>query len=84
MAPNNGFARWIVRDTNWSRTGLPMAAVLTLLSPLLGKGLRRGAFSVFAQLPVYMIHQYEEHGHDAFKEYRPHPQHPAVGPRWVA
>jgi hypothetical protein len=40
-----------------------------VLSPLVRKGLGKGLFSLFIQLPIYMLHQYEEHGHGAFKEY---------------
>lgn len=69
MDPDESFAGWVVRDTNWSRAGIPMAAVLTLLIPLLRRVLGVGALSVFAQLPIYLVHQYEEYGHGAFKAY---------------
>ncbi len=69
MASDSRFVDWIVADTHWSRAGLPAAALLTCLAPFLRRGLSSGAFSVFVQLPVYLVHQYEEHGHGAFKEY---------------
>lgn len=61
------FAAWFMRDIHWSRAGLPLAIVLLLLGPVVRRGLGRGVFPVYLQLPVYMLHQYEEHGHGAFK-----------------
>lgn len=69
MALDSGFRKWFVRDTSWSRAAVPMAVLLMALTPFLRRGLGRGAFSVFLQLPIYMFHQYEEHGHGAFKAY---------------
>ena len=69
MTSNESFAHWIIRDTNWSRGTVPMASVLLALSPFLRRGLGKGAFAIFLQLPLYMVHQYEEHGHGAFKAY---------------
>lgn len=58
---------WWVRDTHWSRAGLPLAAGLLLLAPLVGRRVNRATFLVYLQLPAYMLHQYEEHAHGAFK-----------------
>ena len=58
---------WFVRDTSWSRVGLPLAAVLLALSPLVRRRADRATVLTYLQLPVYMLHQYEEHGHGAFK-----------------
>ena len=61
------FAAWFIHDTNWSRAGLPLAIVLLLLGPIVRRSIGKGVFQVYLQLPVYMLHQYEEHGHGAFK-----------------
>jgi hypothetical protein len=61
------FEAWFLRY--WSRTTLPAAAVLLALSPFLLRGLGFAAFLVFFQLPVYMIHQYEEHAEGRFKQF---------------
>jgi len=56
-----------MRDTSWSRVGLPLAAGLLVLAPLVRRWVGRATLLVYLQLPVYMLHQYEEHGHGAFK-----------------
>ena len=64
---SESFPAWFLHDTHWSRAGLPLAGALLLLAPIVRHGLRRGAFLIYLQLPIYMLHQYEEHGHGAFK-----------------
>jgi hypothetical protein len=44
-----------------------MALVLMLLGPLVRSGAGRAVSLVYYQLPLYMFHQYEEHGHGAFR-----------------
>jgi hypothetical protein len=46
---------------------LPLAIVLFLLGPFLRPALGPSRFLIFLHLPVYMLHQVEEHGHGAFK-----------------
>lgn len=46
-----------------------MAVLLLALAPLLFWRLGVVFSLVFLQLPVYMIHQYEEHSHGQFKKY---------------
>ncbi|MFN8535192.1 MAG: HXXEE domain-containing protein [Dehalococcoidia bacterium] len=58
---------WYQHDTHWSRAGLVCASVLLALSPFLWAGLGPVAFLVFLHLPIYLVHQFEEHGHGAFK-----------------
>jgi len=64
------FTSWF--RTNWSRVCIPAALILLVLSPFLLRGLSLAAFLIFLQLPVYMFHQYEEHGHGAFRAYVNH------------
>ncbi|MDQ2786451.1 MAG: HXXEE domain-containing protein [Chloroflexota bacterium] len=65
MRPAYRFPAWFA--CNWSRTGLPLAVGFLLLSPLLFRALGLATWLAFLLLPVYMIHQYEEHAHGAFK-----------------
>jgi hypothetical protein len=67
FSSHDRFTAWIVEDTHWSRAGLPMAIVLMLLGPLVRSGAGRAVSLVYYQLPLYMFHQYEEHGHGAFR-----------------
>lgn len=66
-AAGGGPVPWIMRDTSWSRLGLALALGLLLLAPAVGRYATRATLLVYLQLPVYMLHQYEEHGHGAFK-----------------
>ena len=55
---------WILE--NWSRMALPFA-VLTLCSlPVFLTGATLPLVLLYTSLPVYMIHQYEEHAHGRF------------------
>src|SRR4051794_34123866 len=58
---------WLMRDTSWSRLGLPLAAGLLALTPAVSRRATRTVLLTYLQLPIYMFHQYEEHGHGAFK-----------------
>jgi|WetSurMetagenome_2_1015567.scaffolds.fasta_scaffold107349_2 hypothetical protein len=59
------FYEWAIG--NWARASLPGAILLLLLSPFVYSGVGKEAFLVFLLLPVYMIHQYEEHAKGQFK-----------------
>lgn len=48
---------------NWAYATPPIALLLVGLYPFIGQAI---AFPVFLSLPVYMIHQYEEHDGDRF------------------
>jgi len=63
---NASLKEWFT--SNWSRAGLVTAIILLLLSPLFFMHLGV-AFWVFFQLPIYMLHQYEEHSDGQFKLY---------------
>ena len=60
---------WFVRDQQWARAGVPLALILGLLGPFLRPTLGGSRFLIFLHLPLYMLHQVEEHGHGAFKAY---------------
>jgi len=61
------YCDWII--LNWSRTTLPIVMILLFLSPVLFIKLGSTLFFVFLQLPIYMIHQFEEHSQNKFKIY---------------
>jgi hypothetical protein len=62
------FYEWAIG--NWARASLPVAILLLLLSPFLYTGVGIEAFLVFLLLlPVYMIHQYEEHARGQFNRF---------------
>ena len=63
------FLPWFIRDQQWARVALPLSIVLGLLGPIFRPALGRSRFLIFLHTPVYMLHQFEEHGHGAFKAY---------------
>lgn len=67
VAAADTFPGWFVQDIHWSRAGIPLAGALLLLAPLVRRAVGRAPFLVYLQWPVYLLHQYEEHGHGAFK-----------------
>ena len=61
------FTRWFVQS--WSRVALPLSLGLLLFSPFILRGTGFLPFLVFLHVPVYMIHQYEEHAHGRFRDF---------------
>ncbi len=49
---------------NWVYGGFLAGLLLVLLEPVLTRSWAPALAAVFLQLPVYMLHQYEEHDHD--------------------
>lgn len=66
MAIDDGFRFWPWFVANWSRMALPAGIVgaLTIASLLLDGN--RDEAMVALLLPIYMVHQYEEHAHGRF------------------
>ncbi len=60
---------WLVAKWNWPYAALFTAGFLGLLAPLVFRyaGLPLGL--VYLQLPIYMLHQYEEHADDRFRRW---------------
>jgi hypothetical protein len=52
---------------NWVYGGFLAALLLLLLAPLITRSWSLALGAVFLQLPVYMLHQYEEHDNDRFR-----------------
>lgn len=58
------FRTWVL--DNWMRAGLVTAIVLLALLPLFWDRSELALLLTFVLLPIYMIHQYEEHAHGRF------------------
>jgi hypothetical protein len=54
---------------NWMYAGLVAALFLLALAPLLGGGWSGALVLTYLLLPIYMIHQVEEHAGDRFRTY---------------
>lgn len=61
--------RWLVRDWQWPAAGLFTAAILFALMPLFAALAGTALTLLYVQLPVYMLHQWEEHSGDRFRLY---------------
>jgi hypothetical protein len=55
-----------LRD-NWVYGGVLAALMLLVLTPVLASGWSPALLLIWLQLPVYMLHQYEEHDDDRFR-----------------
>jgi Protein of unknown function with HXXEE motif len=62
-----GLGRWVI--DNWSRMALPFAVLALVSLPLFLSGGNLSVILLYTLLPVYMIHQYEEHAHGRFVEF---------------
>ncbi|MEM9393031.1 MAG: HXXEE domain-containing protein [Pseudomonadota bacterium] len=51
---------------NWVYATPPIALLLVLLYPFIGSSIE---LAVFLSLPIYMLHQYEEHDNDRFAQF---------------
>ena len=54
---------------NWVYGGFLAALMLLLLTPVLASGWSLALLLIWLQLPVYMLHQYEEHDDDRFRRF---------------
>jgi Protein of unknown function with HXXEE motif len=57
-----------LRD-NWVYGGFLAALMLLALTPVLGSGWSVALLLMWLQLPIYMVHQYEEHDDDRFRRF---------------
>lgn len=58
---------WIL--DNWARMALPFAALMLCSLPVFLTATNVPMILLYTLLPVYMIHQYEEHAHGRFVEF---------------
>jgi hypothetical protein len=61
--------RWLVAEWQWPKAAAFAAVFLLALLPIVWSELGAAAALIYAQLPAYMFHQLEEHGHDRFRTY---------------
>lgn len=61
--------RWLVEEWQWPAAALFAAAFLLLVTPVIAGVAGLGLALVFVQLPLYMVHQFEEHSGDRFRSY---------------
>jgi len=61
--------RWLVRDWQWPAAALFTSVFLLLLTPMVYGSMGLGFTLLYLQLPIYMIHQWEEHRGDRFRLY---------------
>lgn len=54
---------------NWVYGGFLAAILLLVLTPILARDWPIALLLIWLQLPVYMLHQYEEHDHDRFRQF---------------
>jgi hypothetical protein len=59
--------RWLVDDWQWPYAGALTAAFLLVLLPLWWDATDTALALVYAALPLYMVHQLEEHAGDRFR-----------------
>jgi hypothetical protein len=60
---------WLVREWQWPAASLFAACFLLLLVPVWLRVAGLALALVYLQLPVYMLHQWEEHAGDRFRQY---------------
>jgi hypothetical protein len=60
---------WLVREWQWPAASLLAACFLLLLVPVWLRVAGLALTLVYLQLPVYMLHQWEEHAGDRFRQY---------------
>src|SRR5690606_31604719 len=60
---------WLVRKWQWPYAALFTSMFLLALAPLWHSFAGLALTLVFLQLPVYLIHQFEEHAEDRFRNF---------------
>jgi hypothetical protein len=58
---------WLVRDWQWPYAGLFAGCFLLVLTPVWFHVAGLALTLVYVQLPLYLLHQYEEHAGDRFR-----------------
>jgi hypothetical protein len=64
-----GAMKWLVAEWQWPMATLFAAALLLLMAPIWGVVAGSTIALVWLQLPLYMVHQFEEHDGDRFRLY---------------
>lgn len=61
--------KWLVGDWQWPNGALFMAAFLTVLAPAWFHEAGLALTCVYLHMPVYLLHQWEEHTEDRFRNF---------------
>lgn len=61
--------QWLIREWHWPQAALFTAILLFLLLPVVAATEGLVLALVFLQLPLYLVHQFEEHQGDRFRRY---------------
>jgi hypothetical protein len=61
--------RWLVSEWQWPKAAAFASVFLLALVPIVWSEVGFAGALIYAQLPAYMLHQLEEHGHDRFRTY---------------
>jgi hypothetical protein len=61
--------RWLVREWQWPAATLFAGLFLLAILPVFAAATGIAVALVFVQLPIYMLHQWEEHAGDRFRLY---------------
>ena len=69
MDGRNRGMRWLVDQWQWPAAGLFTAIFLVVLSPIVFSASGPVLAVIYLQLPAYMLHQWEEHAGDRFRNY---------------
>jgi hypothetical protein len=69
MARSSRILNWLVQQWQWPAASLFAGCFLLLLFPLWYNAAGPVLTIVYLQLPVYMLHQWEEHDGDRFRSY---------------
>jgi hypothetical protein len=65
----NPVTRWLIGQWQWPFAALFAAVTLLLLIPVGAQAAGTALALILMQLPLYMIHQWEEHTGDRFRKY---------------
>jgi hypothetical protein len=60
---------WLVKDWQWPAASLFAGVALLLVAPVWWQAAGLALTLCYVQLPVYMLHQWEEHADDRFRRY---------------
>jgi hypothetical protein len=63
------FRSWFVDNYGWARMSLPFAVLALCSLPIFLTANNLWLILLYTLLPVYMIHQYEEHAHGRFVDF---------------
>ena len=63
------FGAWFVDTYGWARMSLPFAVLALCSLPIFLTANNLSLILLYTLLPVYMIHQYEEHAHGRFVDF---------------